>query len=285
MKALLVIALWMLPGCNSPRSHDDAVAYVGDAELTAAELENLSTPGLGPDAAQSERAELIDDWVRQELLYQEALTRQLDQQARLKMLLEQTRRDLLVAAFLDAEFSSEEFAFSEDDLRQYYDAHQDQFLRTRPEVKARHILLASQRAANARRQALQRGESFADLARDHSLDIDTRYQGGDLGYFSEANDPTLWASTRELPLNRVSKPIRTEYGYHLIQLQERWEIGTIRDLEQVRGEIIEALVRERHKAKLDQLVDQLKNTADWAIVDPVLQTASPATANNTAVEM
>lgn len=215
--------------------------------------------------------------MRQELLYREALTRELDQQARLKMLLEQTRRDLLVAALLDAEFSREELAFSEDDIRRYYDTNQHQFQRPWSEAKARHILLASQRNANARRQALQRGESFADVAREHSLDVDTRYQGGDLGYFSELDEPTLWGATRDLPLNRVSKPIRTEYGYHLIQILERPEAGTVRDLEQVRTDIIEALVRERHKAKLDQLVEQLKNTADWAVNDPVLQTAQPTT--------
>ena len=263
--------------CSSPRSHDDAVAYVGDSELTASELTSQFTPGLPTDAAESERAQLIEAWVRQELLYREALTRELDQQARLKMLLEQTRRDLLVAALLDAEFSSEELAFSEDDIRRYYDTNQHQFQRPWSEVKARHILLASQRNANARRQALQRGESFADVAREHSLDVDTRYQGGDLGYFSELDEPTLWGATRELPLNRVSKPIRTEYGYHLIQILERPEAGTVRDLEQVRTDIIEALVRERHKAKLDQLVEQLKNTADWAVNDPVLQTAQPTT--------
>lgn len=263
--------------CSSPRSHDDAVAYVGDSELTASELTSQFTPGLPTDAAESERAQLIEAWVRQELLYREALTRELDQQARLKMLLEQTRRDLLVAALLDAEFSSEELAFSEDDIRRYYDTNQHQFQRPWSEAKARHILLASQRNANARRQALQRGESFADVAREHSLDVDTRYQGGDLGYFSELDEPTLWGATRDLPLNRVSKPIRTEYGYHLIQILERPEAGTVRDLEQVRTEIIEALVRERHKAKLDQLVEQLKNTADWAVNDPVLQTAQPTT--------
>ena len=163
--------------------------------------------------------------MRQELLYQEALTRKLDQQARLKMLLEQTRRDLLVAALLDDEFSSQELDFSEDDILRYYDVHQDQFQRAIPEVKARHILLSSQREANARRQALQRGEKFTDVAHEHSLDVDTRYQSGDLGYFSEVDEPTLWAATRELPLNRVSKSIRTEYGYHLIQILDRQEAG------------------------------------------------------------
>jgi parvulin-like peptidyl-prolyl isomerase len=229
--------------------------------------------------AAGERAQLIDNWVRQELLYQEAVARELDQHARLKMLLEQTRRDLLVAALLDAEFASEKLDFNEGDIRRYYDAHQDQFQRASPEVKARHILLASHRDANARRQALKRGEDFAEVAREHSRDIDTRYRGGDLGYFSQADEPALWAASREMPLDNISKPVRTEYGYHLIQILEREEAGTVREIAQVRTAIIEALVRERHKLRLDQLVGQLKDTADWAVTDPVSPTARPAGAD------
>ncbi|MEE3259553.1 MAG: peptidylprolyl isomerase [Candidatus Latescibacterota bacterium] len=236
-------------------------------------------PSRDAVVSAGERAQLIDDWVRQELLYQEALARQLDQQARLALLLEQTRRDLLVAALLDAEFASEELAFGEGDIHRYYDAHQDQFQRTQPEVKARHILLASHRDANARRQALQQGEDFAEVAREHSLDVDTRYRGGDLGYFSQADEPALWAASREMPLDNISKPIRTEYGYHLIQILERGEAGTIRNIDQVRTEIVEALVRERHKTRLDQLIAQLKDTADWAVTDPVSPTAHPAGAD------
>jgi len=96
-------------------------------------------PSRDAVVSAGERAQLIDDWVRQELLYQEALARQLDQQARLALLLEQTRRDLLVAALLDAEFASEKLAFGEGDIHRYYDAHQDQIQRAQPEVKARHI--------------------------------------------------------------------------------------------------------------------------------------------------
>ena len=207
--------------------------------------------------------------MRQELLYQEALARGLHQQARLKTLLEQMRRDLLVAALLDAEFQDRELAFSEAAIRRYYDAHQADFQRLRPEIRARHILLTSQREANARRKTLlQRGESFAETARKYSHDDATRNQGGELGYFSEVENPVLWDACQDLPLKRISEPVQTEYGYHLIQILERCEIGTVRDLTQVRSQIVEALVREHHQSQLDRLVAKLKNSTDWAIAAP-----------------
>ena len=207
--------------------------------------------------------------MRQELLYQEALARGLHDQERLKTLLEQMRRDLLVAALLDAEFQDYELAFSEVAIRRYYDAHQADFRRIRPEIRARHILLTSQREANARRQTLlQRGESFAEVALKYSHDAATRNEGGELGYFSEVENPVLWAACQGLPLKRISEPVQTDYGYHIIQVQEHYEVGTVRDLTQVRSQIVEALVREHHRSQLDQLVAKLKNSADWAIAAP-----------------
>ena len=207
--------------------------------------------------------------MRQELLYQEALARGLHQQARLKTLLEQMRRDLLVAALLDAEFQDRELAFSEAAIRRHYDAHQADFQRLRPEIRARHILLTSQREANARRKTLlQRGESFAETASKYSHDDATRNKGGELGYFSEVENPVLWDACQDLPLKRISEPVQTEYGYHLIQVLERCEVGTVRDLTQVRSQIVEALVREHHQSQLDQLVVKLKKSTDWAIATP-----------------
>ena len=134
------------------------------------------------------------------------------------------RRDLLVAALLDAEFEDQELSFSEAAIRRYYDAHQDDFRRLRPEIKARHILLTSQREANTRRQTLlQRGESFSEMARKYSQDAATRNEGGELGYFSEVEDPVLWAACQDLRLKVISEPVQTEYGYHLIQILERCE--------------------------------------------------------------
>jgi len=207
--------------------------------------------------------------VRQELLYQEALARGLHQQAWLKSLLAQMERDLLVAALLDSEFQDQELDFSEVAIRRYYDANQADFRRQHPEIRARHILLPSQREASARRQTLlQHGESFAELARKYSLDATTRNEGGELGYFSEAENPILWAACQGLPIEVVSEPVPTEYGYHLIQVLEHGEVGTVREFAQVRSQIVEALVHKHHQSQLDQLVAKLKKSTDWAIEAP-----------------
>ena len=74
---------------------------------------------------------------------------------------------------------------TDEEIQAYYDAHADEF--SRPEmVRASHILLASRDDAeellNEARDADARG--FRQLAREHSIDTETKLRGGDLRYFT-----------------------------------------------------------------------------------------------------
>lgn len=274
------IALWlaaMTASCDQAPPAQDVVARVGDAVLTEADLAARPPVGFEPEHGAGHRAQLVETWVERQLLYQEALRRKIDQEAGVQALLDRSRRDLLVAWMLDREFTGQETQVDEDAIRAYYDEHAAEFQRTRPEVRIHHILLGTRRDANARYQALQRGESFEALAREHSLDPDTRFQGGDLGYFSEDQDPVLWEACEDLALGRTSRPVRTEYGYHLIQVVDRQEAGTVRGIDQVRGEIVEDLVRQRQRQRLESLLERLKASHRWSIANPDLPD-SPAAA-------
>jgi len=259
--------LFVLPfvlACGASGPEKEAIATVGDSVLSTSELEAILP--YGADAAV--RQTTLENWVGRELLYQEALARKLHKNARLEEQLARTRRDLLLAALLDDEFGREEVHIEENEIHQYYQEHEDEYLRAENEVHVRHILLASKREANARRAALQRGADFAEVARDFSEDTDTRDRGGDLGFFSATGEPVLWNACADLELNRVSRPVRTEYGYHLIEVLERTEAGTLRPLEQVRAQVVETIVWQKHRQRMDQLVESLKKTKDWAIIGP-----------------
>ncbi len=254
--------LLLLAACGASGPQEEVVARVGDAHLKASELEAV----LPYDASAEERQRAVEDWIGSELLYQEALQRKLHEDIRLKQQLERTRRNLLLAALLDDEFGRGETDVSESEIQQHYDAHLDLFHREEPEVRVRHILLASQRQANARRADLRRGADFAEVARSYSEDPDTRSRGGELDVFSQSDDPSLWSACEDLALNEPSRPIRTEYGYHLIEVLERYDEGSARPLEQVRAQIVETIVWQKHRQRMSQLVETLKKREDWAVV-------------------
>jgi peptidyl-prolyl cis-trans isomerase C len=258
----LVFALCLLlTACGSSGPREEVVAHVGNAYLEVSTLEALLPYG----ASEEDRQRAITDWIGSELLYREAIDRGLHESLRLQQQLESTRRNLLVAALLDDELGSREVDVTETEIQRYYEKNGEVFRREVPEVQARHILLSSQRQANARRNDLRRGADFSVVARSHSEDVDTRDKGGELDVFSRADDPALWNACEDLELNELSQPVRTEYGYHLIEVQARYEANSVRPLEQVRGQIVEKLVWQTHRQRMDQLVETLKEREDWGI--------------------
>ena len=251
--------------CDDPSEQSPVIARVGKAELTQADLAVQLPPGM-EGGSESASSTFVENWVRQELLYQEALERNLDENARIQHLFEQTRRDLLVAALLDSEFEGREVAVTEAMVEEYYQGRREEFLRSEMEIRVRHILVASARDAQARRQDLVQGSySFEAVARAHSLDEKSKIAGGDLGYFSREEHPVLWDACRELVQNRLSNPVRTRYGYHIFEVLDRQEEGTVKELEQVRSPIVEILVRREHRQRLERFVDQLKSAREWVV--------------------
>jgi parvulin-like peptidyl-prolyl isomerase len=124
-------------------------------------------------------------------------------------------------------------------------------------ARARHILIqanmqdpesraaAYERALDLRRR-LREGEDFARLAREYSGDPGTRHTGGDLGYaprgvYQDAFDEYVWTA----PLRQVSdEPIRTGFGYHLIEVMDRHITEIDRYEIEVGREALERLLEE-----------------------------------------
>lgn len=106
-------------------------------------------------------------------------------------------------------------------------------LATGEERRARHILLelpadadeaertALAERAEALRAELNDGADFADLARTESDDTGSAEAGGDLGFFGRGvMDPAFESAAFELAVDEISEPVRSAFGYHLIQVTE-----------------------------------------------------------------
>ncbi len=84
-------------------------------------------------------------------------------------------------------------------------------------IKARHILVEQEFEASDLIKKLDEGAKFEDLAQKFSK-CPSRARGGDLGEFGKGRMvPTFEEAAFALQVNEVSKPVRTQFGYHLIQ--------------------------------------------------------------------
>ncbi|MBE3589275.1 MAG: peptidylprolyl isomerase [Firmicutes bacterium] len=110
---------------------------------------------------------------------------------------------------------------SDADLQAFFQANHERYDQPE-EIRARHILVDSQEKAAELRAQLDKGASFADLAKQYSLDPSTKDQGGELGWFSRGKMTAAFEDAAfALQPGQVSDPVQTEYGWHLILLEER----------------------------------------------------------------
>lgn len=163
-------------------------------------------------------------------------------------------------------------------IKSYFDSHKQDF--SSPEkVKARHILIrakagdsAAEQKALAKIQDLEKrakgpkGEDFAKLANQNSEDPGSKSKGGLLDFFSRGRMvPEFENAAFQMKPGEVSAPVKTEYGYHLIQLLEK-KPALNRNLEDVREEIAAVLIaKEKSRVDVEALQEALKKGDQAAV--------------------
>lgn len=120
------------------------------------------------------------------------------------------------------------------------------------ELRASHILVETEEAAQAIIEELAAGADFATLAQERSIDP-AGAQGGDLGYFTaEEMVPTFSEAAFAMQPGDVSQePVQTEFGWHVIKVDDRRtpELPSLEDVrpqleEQVRQQLVQEIVSE-----------------------------------------
>ena len=90
-------------------------------------------------------------------------------------------------------------------------------------AKARHILVEEEAACVALKQRIEDGEDFVEIAKEHSK-CPSGSSGGDLGEFEQGQMvPEFDAVVFSEEIGKVHGPVKTNFGYHLIEITERSE--------------------------------------------------------------
>ena len=109
---------------------------------------------------------------------------------------------------------------SDKDVSDYFAKNSAQF-DTSEQVHARHILVADLKTANDVEAQLKAGAKFEDLAKKYSTDPSSKDKGGDLGFFGRKQMvPSFEAAAFSQPLNVVGAPVKSPFGYHIIEVLE-----------------------------------------------------------------
>lgn len=139
---------------------------------------------------------------------------------------------------------------TDEDIKAYFEENKDS-LGTEEEVSAKHILVEEKDLADEIYEKLQKGEDFEELAKEYSID-GSASSGGDLGFFGRGKMVSEFEEAAfNLAVGEISKPVESEFGFHIIMLVDRVE-GTEAKLEELSEEIREILLDEAISSGFDE---------------------------------
>ena len=170
---------------------------------------------------------------------------------------------------IDIEDIAQSIEFSTLDVEQYYKENLDRF-RSNEERKSSHILISfddeviEDAALEQSKDILLRikdGESFEELAEEFSDDGGSAANGGDLGWaepglFVSEFDQVLFA----LEIGELSDPVKTQFGYHIIRLDDVKE-GRSKEFAEIEEELTDEYSRLLAEDRLYDLAEQLDDLA------------------------
>ncbi|MFY0624006.1 MAG: peptidylprolyl isomerase [Pelagimonas sp.] len=234
---------------------DSVVATVNGTDITLGHM--LSVRSGLPEQYQQLPDTVLWDGILDQLIQQEVLAQdELAQETRsVKVALDNERRSLLASEVISR---VADMAVTKEDIEK---AYQDTYLTGAKgqEYNASHILVESKEEAEAIALQLRGGAEFAEMAREKSTGP-SGPNGGALGWFSAGMMVAPFQTAVEsLKPGEVSGPVETQFGWHVIKLNET-RIQEAPDLAEVRGEIEVKLQQEAVEAKVDSLVSSAKVT-------------------------
>ena len=190
--------------------------------------------------------QLQEQLVIGELLYREALTRNLHQDPNIQTTIALATRSAMAQSLIEAVVKERT---TDEKVKTYYDDHKVQY--ARPQVNASHILVKDEGLIKEIKTKIDGGEDFSALAKAHSMDPGSKENGGSLGWFKKADMVGPFADAAfAADKGTITDPVQTRFGWHIIKVEDkRDEIP----LDEVRDQIEGALGQELAEAYIEEI--------------------------------
>ena len=174
---------------------------------------------------EQQKKRLVESMMTSNLLYHEALKKNVHQDATVKKSLAMANREILANLYLT---QIGDAAVTDEAIQAKYDEQKVKF--GRPATHLHHFMVRELDKANELVAEINGGKAFADVAKAN--DPRTRMNGGDLGWINRAPIPDLEQTFNEAPLNELIGPVESRMGYHILKIEGRRDktpIDEVRD--------------------------------------------------------
>ena len=265
LAATLALAAPVVMAQDAAIKDDKTIAIVNGHEIKVSEVQMATDDIIGqlPDLPPKLRYPFVVEYlVERHLLAQLAVKEGVADTEEYKRRLALYQAKALRDAYF---FQKIRPQVTEEQIKAAYDAEAAKVAQTE-RIRARHILVGSEKEAKDILDRLAKNEKFEDLAKKYSLDGSKDY-GGDLGYFTAPEMvPEFSKAAFALKAGETSQPVKTDFGWHIIRLEDR-KMGAAQPFDQVKAAIRNVLLRK----KVQETMDGLRATAKIEIVDEDLK--------------
>jgi peptidyl-prolyl cis-trans isomerase C len=250
LSALLTVAV------GAQAADDKPAALVNGVSIPQARVDMRVKAALQqgqPDTPDMRKA-IHDDLVNLEVISQNATKNGLDKQPEIAQQLELARQSVLAGAYVQD--YAKAHPIGDDVLKQEYEA-----LKTRvgnKEYKLSHILVESEDEAKKAEAELKKGGKFSKIAKAQSKDPGSKDKGGDLGWAIPSNFVQPFGdAVLKLSKGQVSDPVQTQYGWHIIKLEDTRELK-VPAFEEVKPNIEKRLQQQSIQKAIEELRSKAK---------------------------
>jgi peptidyl-prolyl cis-trans isomerase C len=255
----------LILGCA--KKEGKIVAQVGDRKITADDLEQeykqASRLIIQGRSELDRRKDALDKLIRDQIVilgaYKEGLNNEVENDTNVQ----KQKKQVLLTELYKTEILNKS-KVSDAEIKDQYD-------KSKEEVHAWHILVATEAQAESIYQQLKNGADFAELAKEKSIDPSAQKNGGDLGFFGWGKMiPEFQEVAFKLKPGEISRPVKTTYGWHIIKLVER-RAAQQPPYDQAKDMIRTQLEREKSQKRVKEYFDELKKKVDFKLNEKALE--------------
>ena len=289
---LMITFTIIFSGCRTtPRkaenvkAADDVIARIGDHKITFNEFTRKTdrvTKRSRNKISLKDKSRMLDQMIETTLFAMEAREMKLDQDRDVQMQIKNSTDHILAFAYYN-KMISPNLNITDDNIKQYYETHSSRFqeaekvrasqilIRLKPDATKNEIMKVKNLAENLKKR-LDKGEDFAELAREYSQDRGTKEKDGDMGFFTrKGKTAPVSRAAFALEPGQISDPVKSVAGYHIIMVTDKKPKG-IRPLDDLRCKIRTILTREKGMKLKKEKKGQLEKKYGVSINEKLLST-------------
>lgn len=275
MKKYLIFLFLLLPlfACGKKEEGKTLATIDGD-KITQqefnAELDKIPMNMKMLVASQSGKRNFLDRMIVKRLLLKEAKKENIEKEKDFQDRLADIKEQLIIESLLKKKVNVES-RFSDDDLKKYYDAHQEEFKKGQ-EIATRQILVKTEQEAKEITGKLAKGEDFAELAKKYSIDPSAKATGGDIGYHPKGTLIPEYeqAAFKLTKVGQVTPPVKTQLGYHIIKLEGVKPAAYV-PFAEVKDFIKQKMSQEKQTEVLEKYIEDLKKNTKIVVNEEMLK--------------